>query len=287
MSRAYSPVPIPGRRPRPARLALTATCLTACVALLAGCGDDGGDGDGDQASPTASATKASQAPSGPSQPGGSPSASGRLTDDQAERRALLPLARVDHAKAAETAVAKVPGGRLVDLELRGTGGDRGDKGTDDAPGDKGTDDAPGDAGAADARAAGPSGTASPSGMASPRARRAEWIAKVATKDGTAHRVRVDAGSGEVLDAAAEADQDGDAKRELSAQLSKARRTPEQAARAATDAKRGTVTSVELGDDAAGALVWSVDVVTPRDWNKTTFAVDAVTGKVVGEHVDRD
>ncbi|MFF5715580.1 PepSY domain-containing protein [Streptomyces buecherae] len=272
MSRAYSPVPAPDRRPRPARLALTATCLAACVALLAGCGDDGGDGDGDQASPTASATKASKAPSSPSQPGDSPSASGRLTDDQAERKALLPLARVDHAKAAETAVAKVPGGRLVDLELKGTGGDRGDTGTDDAPGD---------AGATDARAAGPSGTASP------RARRAEWIAKVATKDGTAHRVRVDAGSGKVLDAAADADQDGDDKRELAAQLSKARRTPEQAAKAATDAKPGTVTSVELGDDDAGALVWSVDVVTPRDGNKTTFAVDAVTGKVVGEHVDRD
>ncbi|MFI2028970.1 PepSY domain-containing protein [Streptomyces buecherae] len=276
MSRAYSPVPTPDRRPRPARLALTATCLAACVALLAGCGDDGGDGDGgDQASPTASATKASKAPSSPSQPGDSPSASGRLTDDQAERKALLPLARVDHAKAAETAVAKVPGGRLVDLELKGTGGDRDDKGTDDAPGD---------AGAADTRAAGPSGTASPSGTA---ARRAEWIAKVATKDGTAHRVRVDAGSGKVLDTTAEADQDGDDKRELAAQLSKARRTPEQAAKAATDAKRGTVTSVELGDDDAGALVWSVDVVTARDWNKTTFAVDAVTGKVVGEHVDRD
>ncbi len=264
MSRAYSPVPTPDRRSRPARLALTATCLAACVALLAGCGDDGGDGDGDQAS---------KAPSSPSQPGDSPSASGRLTDDQAERKALLPLARVDHAKAAETAVGEVPGGRLVDLELKGTGGGRGARTPDD--------DAPDDAGAAGARAAGPSGTASP------RARHAEWVAKVAAKDGTAHRVRVDATSGKVLGAEAEADQGGDDKRELAAQLSKARRTPEQAAKAATDTRRGTVTSVELGDDDAGALVWSVDVVTPRDGNKTTLAVDAVTGKVVGEHVDRD
>lgn len=34
-------------------------------------------------------------------------------------------------------------------------------------------------------------------------------------------------------------------------------------------------------------MWSVDVVTPKGSNKTTFDVDATNRKILREHVDTD
>ncbi|MBB5933083.1 PepSY domain-containing protein [Streptomyces zagrosensis] len=273
-----------GRHPRPLRVATAVCALATCAALLAGCGDDGDDG-GDKRSPSATIAEPSKsAPSSPNQPG-DPSGSGRLTEDQSERKALIPMAKVGYAKAADTAVAKVPGGRLADLELKGSGG--GHPSGDDGRANKtnrvnGINGVNGVNGVNGINRAG-----SPSPTMSGQPKDAEWIATVAAKDGTAHTVRIDAASGKVLHSAAEADQDADDKRELAQRIAKAKQTPQQAAKVATGKKNGTVSSIELDDNDAGTLLWSVDVVTPKDWNKTTYDVDATTGKVTREHVDRD
>ncbi|WP_344493979.1 PepSY domain-containing protein [Streptomyces enissocaesilis] len=197
---------------------------------MSGCGDD--NGGGGEASP--GTTAGNTAASSPAQTN-SPTNTGGLTEDQAERKALLPSAEVSYDKAARTAVGEVPGGKLTGIELRN----------------------------------GP-----------------EWTAEVAAEDGTAHSVRIDAVSGKVTRSGAEADQDADDKRELADRLAGAKQTWQQAARTATGKKSGTVSSVQLDDDG-GALIWSVDVVTTGDWDKTTFDIDAASGKIVREHVDRD
>ncbi|MGA5170546.1 MULTISPECIES: PepSY domain-containing protein [Streptomyces] len=121
-------------------------------------------------------------------------------------------------------------------------------------------------------------------VASPGAgpRTPEWDTAVAAPDGTLHTVRVDAVSGQVTESRVDPGQDQDDKRELTARLAAATVTPRQAADTATGRTKGTVTALQP-DDA----VWSVDVVTTGDWNKTTYDVDARTGKVVRRHVDRD
>ncbi len=210
----------------------SALCAAAASAvLMSGCGDD--NGGGGEASP--GATAGNTTASTPAQTN-SPSNTGGLTEDQAERKALLPSAKVGYDKAASTAVGEVPGGRLTGIELKN----------------------------------GP-----------------EWTAEVAAEDGTAHSVRIDAVSGRVTQSGAEADQDADDKRELTDRLAGAKQTWQQAARTATEKKRGTVSSVKLDDNDGGTLIWSVDVVTTDDWNKTTFDIDAASGKIVREHVDRD
>ncbi|MGW0564010.1 PepSY domain-containing protein [Streptomyces sp. NPDC003016] len=167
---------------------------------------------------------------------GQPDGHRGLTEDQAERKALLPSAQVSYDKAASTAVGEVPGGKLTGIELK----------------------------------SGP-----------------EWTAEVTAEDGTAHSVRIDAVSGKVTRSGAEADQDADDRRELADRLAGAKQTWQQAARTATEKKSGTVSSVQLDGNDGGTLIWSVDVVTTDDWDKTTFDIDAASGKIVREHVDRD
>ncbi|MEU7644658.1 PepSY domain-containing protein [Streptomyces huasconensis] len=206
----------------------------AAGALLTGCGDDNGNGN-DGAAKTGTAEAAPVPTATPTtSPGG-------LTDDQAERKALVPKAKVGYEDALRTAVAEVPKSKPVSIELKG-------------PADKPT-----------------------------------WETEVATTDGAAHTVRVDAVSGKAGGAQAKKDQDADDKRELADRLGKATVTAQQAAETATGKTKGTVTSVELedSDSNGGAPKWSVDVVTTDNWNKTTFDVDATNRKILREHVDKD
>ncbi|MDX2389289.1 MULTISPECIES: PepSY domain-containing protein [unclassified Streptomyces] len=193
------------------------------------------------------------APAAPSSPQASATAGGGLTEDQRERMALIPPARVPWDKAAVTAVGEVPKGRLVEIELEAS---------------RGTP-----AGAA-------SGSPSPAGSAPP-AGMPVWDVTVVAEDGTAHDVQVDAVTGKVTRSRVEPGQDEDDKSEVDEQLKAATTTAQQAVKTATDRKPGTVAAVELDDD-----VWSVDIVTP-DWNKTTYDIDAAKGTVVREHVDSD
>ena len=114
-----------------------------------------------------------------------------------------------------------------------------------------------------------------------------WDTQVATSDGTVRSVRVDAVTGKADQPHTESDEEGDDRRELAGWLKRATVTAEQAARTATDKKKGTVTSIELDDSDDGKLMWFVDVVTTTDWNKTTFDIDATNRKILREHVDTD
>ncbi|MFF7178036.1 PepSY domain-containing protein [Streptomyces sp. NPDC008121] len=219
----------------PSRLRGLAVCLAVTSTLLAGaCG-------GATAPVTA-------APDAPSSPAASPSGGAGLTEDQREREALVPAAKITWNKAGDTAVAEVPDGRLVDIELttaRGTA----------------------------------SGTPAPTGPAAPGP--PVWDVTVAAKDGTLHDVQVDAVTGKVTRSRVEPGQDADDKSEVTEQLAAATVPAPQAVKTATARKAGTVTAVELDD-----TVWSVDIVT-RDWNKTTYDIDSAKGTVVREHTDRD
>ncbi|MET9431002.1 PepSY domain-containing protein [Streptomyces sp. NPDC003036] len=178
-----------------------------------------------------------------------------FTQDQADRKALVPAAKIPWDKAAATAVGEVPQGKLVEIDLKR------------------------------ATAASPSPATPSPGTPTPGT--PLWAAEVATTDGTVRTVHVDAVTGKVTRSEADPDQDADDKRELADRLRTARQVPEQAVKTATDKKKGTVTAVHLDEDAANKLIWSVDVVTTDDWYKTTFDVDATTGKILREHVDRD
>ncbi|MFG2635420.1 PepSY domain-containing protein [Streptomyces sp. NPDC048362] len=114
-----------------------------------------------------------------------------------------------------------------------------------------------------------------------------WEAEVATVDGTAHTVRVDAVTGKADQAQAETEQDNDDRAKLADRLKKAKVTAQQAVQTATDKTKGTVTALELQGSHGGAPEWSVDVVTNGDWKKTTFDIDAVNRKITREHVDQD
>ncbi|MFG3257105.1 PepSY domain-containing protein [Streptomyces sp. NPDC048172] len=208
------------------RRTVGAVCALAVMGggLLVGCGDDD-KGGGDEASPPASS--------------GSDSPGGRLTEDQRERKALIPKAKVTYDKALDAATKTVKDTEPVKAEL------------DSGPG------------------------------GSPR-----WETEVATSDGTAHAVFVDGVSGKAGKPRAEQD-DADDRKELASWLGKAKVTAEQAAQVAIGEKKGTVAAIELDDDDSGKVVWSVDVVTPKDWNKTTYDIDVTNRKVLREHVDRD
>lgn len=213
-------------------------CAAAAAgAVLTGCGNNNGDGGGTGNNPLPPPLP----PLSPSQAAaatGSPT--GALTQDQADRKALVARAKVSYDKALRAAVAAVPASKPVSAELEG------------------------------------------SDVVGPR-----WDTQVATSDGTVRSVRVDAVSGKADPPRTETDEDGDDRRKLAGWLKKATVTAEQAARTATDKTKGTVTSIELDDSDDGKLMWSVDVVTPKDWNKTTFDVDATNRKVLREHVDAD
>ncbi|MGW6056480.1 PepSY domain-containing protein [Streptomyces sp. NPDC055189] len=245
-------------RARHLRLVGAVCAVVASAALVTGCGDDSG-----KASSAATSEAAKTVPEGEATP--SPSGSMSLTQDQTERKALLGDTKVTYDKAAATAVDKVSGGKLTDLDL---------KSANDVKDDADDDD--------DAMSASPS----PSPSASSGSDGPQWVAKVTEKDGTSHTVHIDAVSGKVLSSAPEGDRDAGDKKETADWLSRVKQTPEQAAKTATDKTKGTVTSVGLDDNDSGDLVWSVDVVS-KDWNKTDFEVDAVKGGITHEHVDRD
>ncbi|MFJ9038491.1 PepSY domain-containing protein [Streptomyces sp. NPDC102406] len=205
-------------------------CAVAASAALTttGCGND--DKGADRTAAASSKAMASHSPS---------ASASELTEDQAERKALVPKAKVGYDKALDAAVKAVATAKAVSIELKG-------------PADK-----PG------------------------------WDAKVATDDGTEHTVRVDAVTGKAGQARTDADQDADDKRELADLLAKAKVSAQQAASTATDTTKGTVTSVELDDTDKGGPMWSVDVVTTNDWNKTTYDIDATNRKILRRHTDHD
>ncbi len=207
-------------------------------------------------SPTATDTQSAS-------PTGSPTAS--MNEDQTERKDLVSKAKVTWDKAADTAVKEVPEGKLVDLELKRT-----------------------DADATASPSGSPTGSASPS-MPNPAPSEGapEWEAKVAQSDGTLHRIDIDAVSGKVFRTMVDPDQDPDDKTQITEWLDKAKQTPQQAVKAATAKAKGTVTHVELGDNDDQQVVWDVDVVDKKSWNKTSVVVDAANGKVLSQKVDKD
>ncbi|MEU6421233.1 PepSY domain-containing protein [Streptomyces spiralis] len=251
------------------------TCaLGSSVLLMAACGTDATHSSVAEAAPTSPTAMSPTAASPASPTPASPTPS--LNEDQAHRRDLITKTHVSWEKAAATAVKEVPGGKLVDLDLKTASG--------------GATASPGTASPGTAGPGTPSpgtttpGTGSPS--PSPSAGAPEWEAKVAAADGTVHRVDIDAVSGTVSRSRTEPNQDADDKREVADRLHKATQTSAQAVKTATDKTKGTVTGISL-DEHDHRLVWSVDVVTTDNWNKTTFDVDAANGKIVREHVDRD
>ncbi|MFF3952778.1 PepSY domain-containing protein [Streptomyces sp. NPDC001890] len=237
----------PTQRHRTSRGLRTAGLLCAVAAvggLVTGCGSEDADSGSRKTSGSAPTASAAAAAAAPSQSAGvveSASASpGEFTDDQAERKAIVPKVKVPYDKALKAATDAVPGTKPVSIELEGTA----------------------------------NGTP-------------WWDAEVAKTDGSTFTVHVDAVSGKADKPRADADEDADDKRQLADLLGKAEVTPQQAAEVATDRTKGTVSSVELDDTDQGATIWSVDVISPKDWNKTTYDIDATSKKVLKEEVDRD
>ncbi|MEV0603735.1 PepSY domain-containing protein [Streptomyces sp. NPDC050315] len=221
-----------GNRAARLRAAGLLCAVAVAGALVTGCGDDNGGGGGGDASPKASDGGKSAA--------ASPTASGKLTEDQTERKALIPKAKITYDKALSAATGAVSGSKPVSAELkRGSGG------------------------------------------------KPVWETEVATTDGTKSMVTVDAVSGKAAKPRTDSDEDTDDKKKLADWLTKAKVTAQQAAQVATDKKKGTVSSVELDDNDQGKEIWSVDVVTKNDWNKTTYDIDAANKKVLRTHVDMD
>ncbi|MGX1881572.1 PepSY domain-containing protein [Streptomyces sp. NPDC055287] len=236
--------------PRARLVRMAALCAVTAAALVSGCGNSGED-----TPPRAAAGQ----PDVRQTTSPSPTGSARLTEDQAARKALIPSAKVTADKAAATAVDEVSGSTLLSIELKRR-----------LP-----------------RGADASASPSPSPSPSPGSLVPVWVADVAEKDGTEHTVRIDAESGDVIRSRTDAGQDADDKAERAEWLTKVKQTPEQVAKAATDRKKGTVTSMELDDADSGDVIWSVEVVNTDDWTKTTFDIDATTGKILSEDVDRD
>lgn len=221
-----------GNRPARLRAAGLVCAVAVAGALVTGCGDDKGGGGGGSSSPSESGGGKSAT--------ASPSATGKLTADQAERKALIPKAKITYGKALSAATAAVSGSKPVKAELK--------KGMDGKP---------------------------------------EWEAEVATSDGAKSEVIVDAVSGKAAKPRTDTDADSEDKQKLAGRLKKATVTAQDAAKVATDKKKGTVSSIELDDNDQGKVIWSVDVVTTNDWNKTTYDIDAATKKVLRTHVDMD
>ncbi|MFJ8545752.1 PepSY domain-containing protein [Streptomyces sp. NPDC093586] len=190
----------------------------------------------------------------------SSSASPSMNEDEAERKALVPMAKVTWDKAADTAVKEVSGSKLIDLELKKTSSE-----------------------ATSATGSPMPSTPNPA----PSQGAPEWEAKVAASDGTVHRIDIDAVSGKVFRTEVESDQDSDDKKKITDRLGKATQTPQQAVKAATGKAKGTVTGVELDENDNQQVMWSVDVVSTDNWNKTTVDVDATNGKILRQHVDSD
>lgn len=257
------------------------------AALLTGCGQDSGDTSTGTATSEAARAVPERTTTPSSTASKSASATAAMTQDQKDRKKLLDSTKITYDKALTTAEGAVSGGKVVDLDLRGPG-------TSDDDTDRES--------ASPSASASPSGTASPSGSASasptstgaspsnasasPAATGPEWVATVAATDGTEHTVRIDAVSGKVVKSTEDTDQDAEDKSRTADWVAKAKQTPQQAAKAATDKKKGTVTSLELDENDENVLVWSVDVVD-KSWNETTVDIDAATGSVTAEETDTD
>lgn len=246
--------------------------VLASATLVTGCGQDSGD---ETAAATSEAAKVipKQTTTPSESVSGSPSSTGQLTQEQTERKDLLSQVKVTFDKAAKTAVGEVSSGKLTELDIEGLDDDE-SASPSASPGEE-TSASPGASPSPNA-SPGPSGTG-----AAPK-----WVAEVVEKDGTAHTVNIDAVSGKVIDSAPVTGQSAEDKSRLAGQLAKAQQTPEQAAKVATDKKKGTVTSVNLDENDDSILVWSVDVVT-KDWKKTDFEIDAANGTIVHEQADND
>lgn len=258
------------RRVSPVRSLAVVCALGASTLLLTACGSSGSDrADVAAAAPTSPGATSATATSA------SPSPSASLSEEQTERKNLLSAAKVSWDKAADTAVQEVPDSRLVGLELKAT------------PADATASPATSSPGTASPGTASP-GTASPSSPApAPSPGAPEWEAQVATEDGTVHRVEIDAVSGEVFRTRVEEDQSADDKQQVATWLSDATQSPDQAVKAATDRADGTVMGLELDQDDNEQLMWAVDVVDPDTWVLTTVDVDAASGEVQNQQVDRD
>ncbi|MFZ4275765.1 PepSY domain-containing protein [Streptomyces arboris] len=262
-------------RSRNLRATGAAACLAAAALLLTSCGQSSD-------SATSAATEAAKVL--PQRTTASPSATADLTEDQQERKTVLDATKVTFDDAATTAVGEVANGKLVDLDLEGVDDDD----RDESPSPTATGSPTG------SPSPSPTGTASPTGSpdatgspsASPGADGPVWVAEVAEKDGTVHTVRINAVDGKVIEARVDADQDAEDKKQTADWLSQATQTPEQAAKVATEKKKGTVTSVSLDDNDGNGVIWSVDVVG-SDWKKTTFDVDAKNDTIVREETDND
>ncbi|WP_124266839.1 PepSY domain-containing protein [Streptomyces sp. ADI96-02] len=269
-----------------------ALCVAAATALVTGCG---------QSADSSTSAVTSEAAKVLPQKTATPSAGAKLTQAQLERKKVLSATKVTFTRAATTAVGEVAGGKLVELDLEGLDDESA------RPSASASTSASASASvsvsasvSASAKASASaktsasasvrvSGSARPSGTgsasASPGATGPVWVAEVAEKNGTIHVVRINAVNGKVIDARVDADQDADEKRETAQWLAKATQTPQQAAKVATEKKKGTVTSVDLGY-ASKRVVWSVDVVG-SDWKKTTFDVDAKNDTIVREQTDKN
>ncbi|WNF25423.1 PepSY domain-containing protein [Streptomyces sp. C11-1] len=234
----------------------------AAAVLLTGCGQSA---DNATSAATSEAAKVL-----PQQQTTTPSATAELTEEQQERKEVLDATKVTFDDAATTAVGEVAGGKLVDLDLEGVDDDD----RDESPSPTATGSPTG--------TASPTGTSSPT--ASPGAEGPVWVAEVAERDGTIHTVRINAVDGKVTEARVDADQDTEDKEQTVEWLSQATQTPQQAAKVATEKKKGTVTSVSLEDNNGDGVIWAVDVVG-SDWKRTTFDVDAKTDAIVREEND--
>ncbi|MFF3260139.1 PepSY domain-containing protein [Streptomyces sp. NPDC002932] len=265
--------------PRAHRLrAAGAACVVLTAALLTGCGQDSGS--------TSTGTETSEAARAVPErtTSTSPSPSATLTKDQQKRKKLLASTKITFDKAVTTAEGAVKGGKVTELELKGPG--------------KSDDDTDASASASASTSASASMSASPTGAssspsgssaspsASPTATGPEWVAAVVAKDGTEHTVRIDAVTGKVVQSVEDPDQDTQDKSRTAERIAKATQTPQEAAKAATDKAKGTVTSLDLDENDKNVLVWSVDVVA-KDYKETTVDIDAASGAVTGEHVDND
>lgn len=243
------------RRLPPVRSLAAVCALGASALLLTACGSSGTDrADVAAAAPTSPGATSATATSA------SPSPSASLSEDQTERKDLINATKVTWQKAADAAIQEVPDSQLVGLELKPTPAD-----VTATPG-----------------TAGPS---TPNPAPSPGA--PEWEAKVATEDGTVHRVEIDAVNGKVFRSQAEQDQSADDKQEIVNRLNDATQAPDQVVKAATDKVEGTVTGLELDQDDNDQVMWSVDVVNNDTWVLTSVEVDAGSGEVLREQVDRD
>lgn len=268
--------------------AVGAVGVLLAAALLTGCGQDSGDtSTGTDTSEAARAVpERTTTPSNSANTSASPSAS--MTKDQQDRKKLLDSTKITFDKAVTTAEGAVSGGKVVDLDLRGPG--KSDDDTDRESASPSASASPSGSSASPSGSASASPTAtgaSPSdASASPAATGPEWVATVAAKDGTEHTVRIDAVSGKVVKSTEDSDQDSEDKSRTADWVAKAKQTPQKAAKAAMDKKKGTVTSLELDENDKNVLVWSVDVVD-KSWNETTVDVDAATGSVTAQKTDTD